>query len=101
MSKPIIFTPILSGIERRLHDAAYGEARRVVGKLKEATYQRSAGHWDGERNADITRNDFWLQAEKAHMNGLLHAVKRDIEEYAIKRIKETAQQWENDAKGAC
>lgn len=89
-----IFKPYMAGIERRIQEAAAQQADRIVGALKHATYDNTAGHWNTSYNHDERRRAVWLETKEAFTSALLASAQREIEKFAIDLLKQKAAEWE-------
>lgn len=91
-----VFKPYLAGIERRIQESAAQQADRIVGALKRATYDNTAGHWNTGNANDERRRAVWIETKDAFSSALLASVQSEIEKFAIDLLKKKAAAWEAD-----
>ena len=95
-----IFKMRLESLEKRLEEAALGNAKNIVEQLKKSTYANSAGHYPIHLYPQKTvQEQFWREVVEAHRDALLAEVSSEIEQYGIELMKRKAAEWEQAAKG--
>ena len=100
MSKTI-FKMRLESLEKRLEEAALGNAKNIVEQLKKSTYANSAGHYPIHLYPQKTvQEQFWREVVEAHQRALIAEVCNEIKQYGIELMKRKAAEWEQAAKGS-
>jgi len=93
-----IFDPILSGIERRVNNLAWSMALSIVDKHMQALFSKTAGCWDNSYGEEGKRSAFVTQAQNAFHKALIEEIKKDIEAFAIARLRKAAADFESSVE---